>query len=485
MKLITVALAGLVALVAASPVETTTAAAASKYENDDVHTYKCDSDKYVLSCLRSGTCSFVEACSFACADNSKGAWCTGSATDTSVEDRAVGDPSAMHLSNDEVKYSCTHDEWILACPVNAACATIEYCLVKCIANERGAECSPGAPEKRDVDSDVHIEDKKTYECAKDRTGVLVCQYGFCQTDHYCKRGWKCRDKCNCCKKPNMFDRDVDDADITEAPPRSKDASGNAPTVVESDALAKRDPSCSPGTYTCLESATTGAWIMTCDYKGAWQYSSNCGTLKCLERPDGAAHCWNPGPEWNTDLAAAKREAPCMPGTYSCDNDESTDDAWIMTCDYRGKWVQSANCGDLKCLALSNGAAHCWNPGPEWNTAIAARDEPSEVPSDVAPSQSCEPGTFGCTFNSATGTSWVITCSPSGIWNATQTEWTVTCEQSGSYWQWSADCGKGWKCVSDGRVAHCVPKQALFEAWEAWEATQTSTSTLEVEASAKA
>ncbi|KAI4712627.1 hypothetical protein J4E89_002895 [Alternaria sp. Ai002NY15] len=521
MKLITVALAGLVALVAASPVETTTAAAASKYENDDVHTYKCDSDKYVLSCLRSGTCSFVEACSFACADNSKGAWCTGSATDTSVEDRAVGDPSAMHLSNDEVKYSCTHDEWILACPVNAACATIEYCLVKCIANERGAECSPGAPEKRDVDSDVHIEDKKTYECAKDRTGVLVCQYGFCQTDHYCKRGWKCRDKCNCCKKPNMFDRDVDDADITEAPPRSKDASGNAPTVVESDALAKRDPSCSPGTYTCLESATTGAWIMTCDYKGAWQYSSNCGTLKCLERSDGAAHCWNPGPEWNTDLAAAKREASCMPGTYSCDNDESTDDAWIMTCDYRGKWVQSANCGDLKCLALSNGAAHCWNPGPEWNTAIAARDEPSEVPSDVAPSQSCEPGTFGCTFNSATGTSWVITCSPSGIWqnakptigardellqvpselapsmscspgafncayrNVTQTEWTVTCEQSGSYWQWSADCGKGWKCVSDGRVAHCVPKQALFEAWEAWEATQTSTSTLEVEASAKA
>ncbi|KAI4907321.1 hypothetical protein J4E90_009824 [Alternaria incomplexa] len=458
MKLITVALAGLVALVAASPVETTAAAVASKYENDDVHTYKCDSDKYVLSCLRSGTCSFVEACSFACADNSKGAWCTG------------------------------------------------------------------ASEKRDVDFDVHIEDKKTYECAKDRTGVLVCQYGFCQTDHYCKKGWKCRDNCNCCKKPSMFDRDVDDAEIAEASPRSKDpsvSSSHAPTVVESDTLAKRDPPCAPGTYTCLDSATTGAWIMTCDYKGAWQYSSNCGTLKCLERSDGAAHCWNPGPEWNTDLAAAKREAPCMPGTYSCDNDESTDDAWIMTCDYRGKWVQSANCGDLKCLALSNGAAHCWNPGPEWNTAIAARDEPSEVPSDVAPSQSCEPGTFGCTFNSGTGTSWVITCSPSGIWqnakptigardellqvpselapsmscspgafncayrNATQTEWTVTCEQSGSYWQWSADCGKGWKCVSDGRVAHCVPKQALFEAWEAWEATQTSTSTLEVEASAKA
>jgi len=82
--------------------------------------------------------------------------------------------------------------------------------------------------------------------------------------------------------------------------------------------------------------------------------------------------------------------------------------------------------------------------------------------------SCSPGAFNCAYR-----------------NATQTEWTVTCEQSGSYWQWSADCGKGWKCVSDGRVAHCVPKQALFEAWEAWEATQTSTSTLEVEASAKA
>ena len=179
-------------------------------------------------------------------------------------------------------------------------------------------------------------------------------------------------------------------------------------------MAKRDPPCAPGTYTCLESASTGAWIMTCDYKGSWQYSSNCGTMKCLQRSDGAAHCWNPGPEWNTTPAAAKREAPCMPGTYDCLTD-STGDAWIMTFDYRGKWVQSAKCGDLKCLALSNGAAHCWNPGPEWDTTIGARDEPSEVPSDAAPSQSCEPGTFACSFNSGTGTSWVLTCSPSGVW----------------------------------------------------------------------
>jgi len=171
-----------------------------------VNSYKCDSDKYVLSCLRSGTCSFVENCSVMCKDDTKGAWCTASATATSVEDRAVGGPSAMHLSNYEVK---------------------------CIANERGAECSPGASEKRDVDSEVHIEDKKTYECAKNRTGVLVCQYGFCQTDHYCKKGWKCRDNCNCCKKPSMFDRDVDDTDITEAPPRFKDASGNVSTLLRS------------------------------------------------------------------------------------------------------------------------------------------------------------------------------------------------------------------------------------------------------------
>ena len=78
--------------------------------------------------------------------------------------------------------------------------------------------------------------------------------------------------------------------------------------------------------------------------------------------------------------------------------------------------------------------------------------------------SCSPGAFNCAYR-----------------NATQTEWTVTCEQSESYWQWSADCGKGWKCVSDGSVAHCVPKLALFQAWETWKATQTPRSTLEVEA----
>ncbi|KAH6870732.1 hypothetical protein BKA58DRAFT_182583 [Alternaria rosae] len=195
-----------------------------------VNRYKCDSDKYVLSCLRSGTCSFVENCFVKCKVNSDGAECTGSATDTSVENQAVGRPSAMHLSNDVVKYSCTQDDWILACPVNAACATIEYCLVKCIANERGAECSPGTSEKREIESEVDIEEKKTYQCAKDRTGVLVCQYGFCQTDHYCNRGWKCRDNCKCCKKSNMFAREINDVETTEVSSQSKDIPAAFPSV---------------------------------------------------------------------------------------------------------------------------------------------------------------------------------------------------------------------------------------------------------------
>ena len=48
--------------------------------------------------------------------------------------------------------------------------------------------------------DVDTAAKKTYECSDDHTGVLVCQYGFCSTDHYCKKGMRCSDGCACCKK---------------------------------------------------------------------------------------------------------------------------------------------------------------------------------------------------------------------------------------------------------------------------------------------
>ncbi|EMD96083.1 hypothetical protein COCC4DRAFT_122724, partial [Bipolaris maydis ATCC 48331] len=42
------------------------------------------------------------------------------------------------------------------------------------------------------------KEKKRYECSNDRTCVLICRYGFCSTEHYCKKGTRCSDKCACC-----------------------------------------------------------------------------------------------------------------------------------------------------------------------------------------------------------------------------------------------------------------------------------------------
>jgi hypothetical protein len=271
----------------------------------------------------------------------------------------------------------------------------------------------------------------------------------------------------------------------------------------------------PGTYSCQKLATGESWITTCDYKGKWLYSANCGEMKCIAQSNGVAHCWNPGPEWDTTPSVATRDAPCMPGTYSCQK-LATGESWITTCDYKGKWLYSANCGEMKCLAQSNGVAHCWNPGPEWdltpvsrreesqdfvmstldgdcqtglyscaldpttNTAwivvcdadrtwqwlrscglnmkcavlppgsgnvhclpmemLGARGESEEVPPENAPSLTCRPGSYSCTFNDKTGTSWVITC-----------------DQSGRTWLWSSDCGDGQTChgSTDG-TAHCTP-----------------------------
>lgn len=105
----------------------------------------------------------------------------------------------------------------MACPANgAACATTELCRVKCIENQHGAECSPEIPvalAKKDEGA-LEAEAKKSYECSNDQTRVLVCKYGFCSTDHYCRKGTKCSDKCACCKRTKLFSREAGDIDNT-------------------------------------------------------------------------------------------------------------------------------------------------------------------------------------------------------------------------------------------------------------------------------
>ncbi|KAL1792771.1 hypothetical protein ACET3X_009278 [Alternaria dauci] len=481
MKLLIFVLLGLVALIAASPVQATTLEV-PKYKNDGVHIYKCDGGINVLSCVTSGTCSFVEHCSTACFVDRQGAGCTRPAT-VAVE----------------------------------------------------------ASEKRDTD--IEAEAEKTYECSNDHTGVLVCQYGFCQTDHYCKKGTKCRDNCSCCRKVEVLERGVDNLDAVK--PESDDDVHALP-VAWSDTLASRannaprDGGCAPGTYSCAQKTATQlhSWIVVCGYNGVYQYSSDCGETDCIT-DNVVAHCWNPGEEWKSYSSVAAgpeyppQKGPYVPGTYNCALNPSTNTAWVTVCDWNQKLRYSSDCGEQKCMAGDSGVAHCWNQGDEWNAnsaSVSRRDEPEEVSSDLAlpdkdlaPAETCSPGSFGCTWREATHTSWVITCDQSGNWkwssdcgrgmecdyangvahcvppqstlgardelpkvpeelapmaicrpgdfacsfyNQTMTDWVIVCDQSGDYWHRSSNCGKDMKCISGGGVAHCVAQLALFEAWEA-------------------
>ncbi|CAN9137402.1 unnamed protein product [Alternaria alternata] len=461
MKLLLLALLGLVALVAASPVETT-AITVPKYKNNGIHSYKCDSNTNVLSCVSSGTCSFFEHCSTKCFADHQGAGCIGSST---------------------------------------------------VAIE--------ASEKRDTETEVNAEAKKTYECSNDHTGVLVCQYGFCQTDRYCKKGTKCHDKCSCCRNMDVLERDIGDVDTTKPEP---DDDFHALPVTTSDTLVSRG-NCVPGTYSCAQNSP---WIVVCDYKGTYQYSSDCGETDCIT-DNVVAHCWNPGEEWKTYANLASRadhppqDGPCVPGTYGCVLNPSTNTPWVTVCGWNQKLQYSSDCGDQNCLAREDGAAHCWNKGDQWNAnpaSVSRRDEPERVLPDLTLSGNCSPGSYACGWRNGTQTSWVITCDQSGNWvwssdcgrgmecdyangdahcvppkstigareelsevpadlaptafcrpgefgcawsKDTMTDWTIVCDQSGKHWLWSSDCGQGMKCEWGGGVAHCVLNKVLFEA----------------------
>ncbi|RYO34907.1 hypothetical protein AA0111_g3333 [Alternaria arborescens] len=524
MKLLLLALIGLVALVAASPVETT-AITVPKYKNNGIHSYKCDSNTNVLSCVSSGTCSFVEHCSTKCFADHQGAGCIGSST---------------------------------------------------VAIE--------ASEKRDTETEVNAEAKKTYECSNDHTGVLVCQYGFCQTDRYCKKGTKCHDKCSCCRNMDVLERDIGDVDTTKVSLQSEDIFISLPSITSSpivpattygsckqtqagvqscrennsmivvcdiadymwrvlwiaqpesdddfhalpvttsDTLVSRG-NCVPGTYSCAQNSP---WIVVCDYKGTYQYSSDCGETDCIT-DNVVAHCWNPGEEWKTYANLASRvdhppqDGPCVPGTYGCVLNPSTNTPWVTVCGWNQKLQYSSDCGDQNCLAREDGAAHCWNKGDQWNAnpaSVSRRDEPERVLPDLTLSGNCSPGSYACGWRNGTQTSWVITCDQSGNWvwssdcgrgmecdyangdahcvppkstigareelsevpadlaptascrpgefgcawsKDTVTDWTIVCDQSGKHWLWSSDCGQGMKCEWGGGVAHCVLNKVLFEA----------------------
>ena len=223
--------------------------------------------------------------------------------------------------------------------------------------------------------------------------------------------------------------------------------------------------------------------MVCDYKGTWQYSADCGDMKCLAQSNGAAHCWNPGKEWDSALSAVSRrgESPdfvtpsldgvCQTGLYSCSYNPITNEAWIIVCDANEAWQWLRSCGqNQKCSVSPPGSGNVFCTPLK---TLGAREGEDEVPSDAAAALDCRPGSFACTWRDETQSSWVITC-----------------DQSGHRWLWSSNCGRGQICdqsAGDG-TAHCIPGQQLgFEARQDPEAAASTlaTVTVGVTASAKA
>ena len=146
---------------------------------------------------------------------------------------------------------------------------------------------------------------------------------------------------------------------------------------------------------------------------------------------------------------------CAPGTYTCNLNPSTNSAWIVTCNWKGEWLYSADCGsNIKCIESPAGVAHCFNPGDQWNS-LDAREEPTATISlspletslvPVSDQSSCPAGYFSCAWNPYTLTDWIIVCNSFG------------------YWQLSSDCGPYLKCHHDSdAVAHCIARGRITAA----------------------
>jgi hypothetical protein len=118
---------------------------------------------------------------------------------------------------------------------------------------------------------IHRNQKKaSYQCSDDHTGVLKCQYGFCQTDHYCKKGESCRDGCACCKRNGLASRQEDDV---------SSASEDLPVVLSTFGPCARHEE---GYQSCRENDSTP---VTCDCTDfMWRSAGRClGGDHCCER----------------------------------------------------------------------------------------------------------------------------------------------------------------------------------------------------------
>lgn len=129
--------------------------------------------------------------------------------------RPTTGPTTYWENTDTQNYYCK-GKGVVRCETIAGgtCFTVDLCEAYCSNHDKGAACvdmgefiidtfdnvktiGPKVPVTASDDNvvarDASPQENKHYSCSQDYTSILICKYGFCSTDRYCKNGSKCTD----------------------------------------------------------------------------------------------------------------------------------------------------------------------------------------------------------------------------------------------------------------------------------------------------
>ena len=191
----------------------------------------------------------------------------------------------------------------------------------------------------------------------------------------------------------------------------------------------------------LSPSTGTAWIVVCGWNGKWQYSSNCGDMKCLADATGVAHCWNPGKEWDSnpfsvprrelqDAVTSALDGVCQAGLFACSYDPATNTAWIIVCDANQTWQYLRSCGqNQKCNVVPPGSGNvlCTPLEAVRSLDLVTRQDPTTC---------THPGEVACNDHTV-----------------------VRCDNG--HWTEIENCGPDPVCaIDEGRIPRCIPPMGI-------------------------
>lgn len=144
------------------------------------------------------------------------------------------------------EYHCKGKD-VIHCETTAGgtCIAMDPCEAYCFLHDNGAACVDmgeppvipkvpvSASEAKIAARDASSQKNEHNECSKDRTGVLICRYGFCSTDHYCKAGDECKDGSFSCAPKSLSAPNVK-SEVRDVPPQAEAAAldlGEKPTYI--------------------------------------------------------------------------------------------------------------------------------------------------------------------------------------------------------------------------------------------------------------